>query len=238
VVLETRDEKLAHDSSDPPVAAGEYVVLTVRDEGAGMPATVVDRIFEPFFTTKGVGRGTGLGLSTVHGIVQKAGGAIAVQSEIGRGTTFRVYLPRTVARQHEHAESEVEDVPRGSECVLVVEDEDQVRAVVVRTLQRLGYRVLQAPGGGALPELLDLHADSIDLLLTDIVMPDIRGPEVAALVLARAPHVKVLYMSGYSDASAWGRKEIPADANIIEKPLRPDGLGRAIRRALDARTPG
>jgi CheY-like chemotaxis protein len=200
-----------------------------------MPAAVVDRIFEPFFTTKDVGRGTGLGLSTVHGIVRKAGGAIAVHSEVDHGTTFRVYLPHTTASEEADNTAETENVPRGNEWVLVVEDEEQVRAVVVRMLQRLGYRVVEAAGGQPLQSVLDQYAGRIDLLLTDVVMPDIRGPEVAAIVRARAPTVAVVYMSGYSDASVWGRADDPVDGVLIEKPLRLETLGRAIRRALDAR---
>jgi CheY-like chemotaxis protein len=209
------------------------VAVVVRDEGVGMSEELVYRIFEPFFTTKGVGRGTGLGLSTVHGIVRTAGGTIAVESELGRGTTFRVYLPRTTVSEDEDSNAETDSVPRGSEWVLVVEDEEQVRAVAVRTLRRLGYHVVEAGNARELEQVLDKVADRLDLLLTDVVMPDIRAPEVAALVVSRAPRVTVVFMSGYSDASAWGRTEIPADANLLEKPLRPDVLGRTIRRALD-----
>jgi two-component system cell cycle sensor histidine kinase/response regulator CckA len=235
VIIETRDEVLGEDRFDSTLPAGDYVVVEVRDDGVGMPATVVDRIFEPFFTTKEVGRGTGLGLSTVHGIVRKAGGAITVHSEVDRGTTFRVYLPRTTACEETDSAAKAEDVPRGKEWVLVVEDEEQVRAVVVRMLQRIGYRVVEAADGQALESVLDQYANRIDLLLTDVVMPDIRGPEVAALVRARIPSVAVVYMSGYSDASVWGRADDPVDGIVIEKPLRPETLGRAIRGALDAR---
>jgi signal transduction histidine kinase len=238
IVIETADETVDSprvEGSGAIVAPGEYVVVAVRDDGVGMPPSVVDRIFEPFFTTKPVGEGTGLGLSTVHGIVSKAGGTITVESAIDRGTVFRVHLPRTTVQPAEARANDGEVVPRGTEQVLVVEDEDQVRAVAVRSLRRLGYRVIEARRGDAVARALASANGSVDLLLTDVVMPGMSGPEVARLVLEASPGTIVLYMSGYSDESMRGRQALPDDATVLEKPLRPDDLGRAVRAALDAR---
>jgi signal transduction histidine kinase len=214
------------------VPAGEYVCLSVTDTGMGMPEEVLRRIFDPFYTTKDVGHGTGLGLSTVYGIVQQAHGVIAVDSEVGRGTAFRVYLPRATGGSHE-APTVALEVPRGDETVLVVEDNAAVRAVTVRMLARLGYRVLQAEGGQAALALLETHEGKIDLLLSDIVMPQMDGTDVAAAVTARVPGVVVVFMSGHTERSIREHRPLPEGARLVEKPLVFAVLATALREALD-----
>jgi two-component system cell cycle sensor histidine kinase/response regulator CckA len=206
--------------------------LTVSDTGIGMDEATRRRIFEPFFTTKGVDRGTGLGLATVHGIVTDMGGTVDVESTPGVGTTFRVRLPLTTSRSvpqagaHDDAGS-----LRGTETVLLVEDEDAVRAVAARALRAHGYTVLLARhGNDALAILRD--TEKVDLLLTDLVMPEMPGPELAARVRALAPAVRVLFMSGYSELPQ-RQGELDPGAPLVRKPFAADSLARAVREVLD-----
>ena len=202
LIIETRNVDLdqAH-AARVGAKPGPYVMLAVTDNGIGMDRATQARIFEPFFTTKEVGKGTGLGLATVFGIVQQSGGSISVDSEPGRGTTFSVYLPRTV----ETGESERENrypvlgALEGSETILLVEDEEQVRTLVRAILQRFGYHVIEAQTGGDALLMSEKHAGTIDLLLTDVIMPHISGPQLAQR-LGRLVR-KVLYMSGYTEDS-------------------------------------
>jgi len=217
---------------DRRLAPGDYVVLCVTDEGEGIPRDVLERIFDPFFTTKEVGRGTGLGLSTVYGIARQVGGTVTVYSEVGHGSSFRVFLPRAL-EQVDAPRAAPSPVPQGTETVLVVEDEEPVREVAVRALRSLGYTVLEASDGAAAVARCRGYAGGIDLVLTDVVMPGMSGPEVARSLLALRPSLRVLYMSGYTDRGARERGRLPPGARLIEKPITADRLGRSVRAALD-----
>ncbi len=212
---------------------GPYVALTVTDTGVGMDRATVARIFEPFFTTKGPGRGTGLGLSTVFGIAQQCGGSISVESEPGKGSTFRVCFPRI--------EAEV-DVPLpapgpvlgGAETILLVEDQDQVRAVAHAILKRSGYRLFVAQNGAEALLFAETHEGPIDLLLTDVVMPQMSGAELAKRILAMRPEAKVLWMSGYTDDSVVRHGVFASTVAFLHKPFTPESLTRKVREVLDA----
>jgi PAS domain S-box-containing protein len=231
------DENYAR--THPSVTPGQYVMLGVSDNGCGMDAEVKWHLFEPFFTTKERGRGTGLGLATVYGIVQQSGGHISVYSEPGLGTTFRIYFPRLAQDAAEAAESSVAvraEPPRGSETVLLVEDEDAVRTLAHEVLHRQGYRVIPARNGADAIQQSEQATAPIHLLVTDIVMPGISGRELVKMLAPVRPDMKVLYISGYSDHTlvAPGAE---AAAAFLQKPFTPDRLARAVRRALDTTPP-
>ena len=217
------------------VKPGAYVLLSVSDTGTGMDEETKARIFEPFFTTKGPESGTGLGLSTVYGIVQQWGGAIQVYTEVGWGTSFKVYLPRVAGKAEPVVQSEsLADVPRGSETVLLVEDQDAVAAVIRATLHLCGYQVLEAHNGGEALSLLERHEGRVHLIVTDIVMPVMGGSELALRVREVLPDTKVLFISGFSERafSAHGSGE-PGFA-FLQKPFMPEALARKVREVLDA----
>jgi len=208
-------------------------MLAVSDTGTGMDKATQQRLFEPFFTTKEKGKGTGLGLSTVFGIVQQNGGNIWVYTELGKGTTFKVYLPRT-------DESPI-DLPapvriatvQGSETVLLVEDEEQLRTVARGILIRNGYDVLEARTGNDAVVLCEKRDRPIHLLLTDVVMPQMSGPELARRVLAIRPDIRVLYMSGYTEDAIVHHRVVSAGIALLQKPITPDLLLRKVREVLD-----
>jgi CheY-like chemotaxis protein len=215
------------------VKPGPYVVLTVSDTGTGMTPEVMSRIFEPFFTTKSMGVGTGLGLATVYGIVEQAGGFVRVTSEPGSGATFRVYLPLTLAALELPREAPAGmRAARGSETVLVVEDQDDVRRLAVSILKRNGYRVIEASNGPGALALAAEFADPIDLLITDVIMPGMTGRELASQVAVSRTHLKVLYMSGY-DADVISRQGVlePGMA-YLPKPFAPVELTAKVREVL------
>jgi signal transduction histidine kinase len=233
LMVETHNVDLPDgDLRPPPILPGRYVMVSVSDEGTGMDERTLARIFEPFFTTKPDGRGTGLGLATVQGIVKQSGGAIRVDSERGLGTTFRIYLPRIDAPgEAPRADARSPDVPGGTETVLVAEDSEAVREVTCGLLEALGYRVLAAAHGVEALALARDHAGPIHLLLADVVMPKLGGPSLADQFAELRPETRVLYMSGYGEdavVGGCGRGE-PA---LLRKPFSQERLARAVRQAL------
>jgi two-component system cell cycle sensor histidine kinase/response regulator CckA len=213
---------------------GPCVLLTVADTGVGMDAAILDRIFEPFFTTKAHGQGTGLGLSTVLGIVEQSGGRVAVDSEPGRGATFRIYLPRTSQRIATPVPSAPATTTPSHQVILVVEDNDQVRAVTRSILLRGGYRVLEAACGDDALRLCEEPTTRFALLLTDVVLPGMSGRELAERLLAARPELRVLYMTGYTDDEILRDRAIGPGLALIEKPFRPEALVERVREILGA----
>jgi len=210
-------------------------MLEVSDTGVGMSRETLARAFEPFFTTKEVGKGTGLGLSTVYGIVKQSGGWIWVDSEPGGGATFKIYLPR-VQDPFEPAEGTTTtsaDAPRGSETILLAEDEGEVRALSRDILQASGYTVLEAPDGAEALRIGERHRGVIHLMLTDVVMPGISGRELANRLTALRPEMAVLYMSGYTDNAVVHHGVLDPGAAFLQKPMAPDALVRKVRELLD-----
>ncbi len=219
----------------PNVSHGSYVMLSVSDTGCGMDAATKAQIFEPFFTTKEAGKGTGLGLATVYGIVKQSGGNIRVCSEIGRGTTFNIYLPRAgnAAELSEKVEP-LADLPRGTETILLVEDEEAVREILREVLEADGYSVLPTSGGEEALELCANYKKEIHLMLTDVVMPGMNGRELGERAAALWPEMRVLYMSGYTDEAITHHGALDAGAAFLEKPFTPDSVARKVREVLDA----
>ena len=218
------------------VAPGSYVTLTVTDTGCGMSPEVQGRIFEPFYTTKPIGEGSGLGLSTVYGIVQQSGGHIGVESAPGRGTTFRIYLPR-IAQEAETPRpgaAAITERLRGTETVLLVEDEEAVRRLARRVLERQGYTVLEARNGRDAVALVATHERPIDLVLTDMVMPEMSARALVEELAAARPTLRVLYMSGYTDDEILRRGLLDPDTSLLSKPFTADALAEAVRAALEA----
>lgn len=205
-------------------ASGE-LLLSIRDSGCGMPADILNRIFEPFFTTKGIGKGTGLGLAVVHGVVTRGGGRVEVESEPGEGTVFRVFFP-LAPQSGEQPRQGDPDALRGTETILIVEDEPAVRRVLVKGLEMFGYRVLVADSGQSALDLCDQSRERIHLMLSDVVMPGLSGPEAARLILQSRPELKVLFMTGYTEDD-----RIPPD--ILHKPFSARTAAEKIRAMLD-----
>ncbi len=223
----------------PGVAAGERVLLTVTDTGSGMTEEVKAHLFEPFFTTKEPGRGTGLGLATVHEIIKQSDGEIACESELGRGTTFTISLPRVRTEVTPVAEQWVYgDLPRGTETVLLVEDDGDIRAIAHEVLILSGYSVLDAADADRAIALSREHPGPIHLLLTDVVMPGMGGRKLAEqLFAARRPEMRVLYMSGHTDDVIVRSGVLQGDLAFLRKPFTPMRLARKVRETLDARSP-
>jgi two-component system cell cycle sensor histidine kinase/response regulator CckA len=238
LTIETANVELDSSFARVPqvLAPGKYVMLAVGDNGVGMDADTQAHIFEPFFTTKEKGKGTGLGLATVYGIVKQSGGYIWVYSEPGRGATFKVYLPRieeenaSTGSDHVRARS----LPRGSEMVLLVEDEKGVRELTREYLEMCGYSVIEAKDGPSALDLASLHTGPIDLLMTDVVMPGISGRELAERIVRLRPDIKILYMSGYTDRAIVHHGILQNDAVLLQKPFTLATLASKIREILEA----
>lgn len=236
LTLETRrvtmDEDLA--AADPELKPGEYAMLGVTDSGAGMAPEVAQRAFEPFFTTKGAGQGSGLGLSMVYGFARQSGGTVNIYSEPGHGTSVKLYLPLPQEAQRAEGGARAKELPTGSETVLVVEDEAQVRNVAVAFLTRLGYRVLQAEDAAAALRVLD-HEPSVALLFTDVVLPGGDGVTLAREARLRRPGLAVLYTSGYASGNILDRIPAQERDNLISKPYRREELACKLRQVLARR---
>jgi len=236
LTLETANVELdgAYARAHVAVKPGRYIMLAVSDTGCGMDSETQSHLFEPFFTTKERGKGTGLGLSTVYGIVKQSGGNVWVYSELGRGATFKVYLPQVDEPLEEPRPVEARAVAaRATETVLVVEDEVSVRSLVRGVLESRGYRVLEASHGADALSISDQHGGPIHLLLTDVVMPEMSGRDLASRVMPRRPEIRVLYMSGYTDDAIVHNGVLDAGTAFLQKPFTPDALARKVREVLD-----
>jgi two-component system cell cycle sensor histidine kinase/response regulator CckA len=236
LTIETRNLESSFVSAEHPRATGPHVLLRVTDTGVGMEAAVQARIFEPFFTTKQQGKGTGLGLSTVHGIVQQSGGSVRVTSAAGLGTTFYVYLPRAVGAENSAAPGPYNGAGehvQGHETVLLVEDDEQVRSLAQSVLERSGFRVIAACGGEEALTVERSFSEPIQLLLTDVVMPRMSGRQLAEKLCVERPHMKVLFMSGYTDDKVMQHGVFDSGIQFLQKPLTPDSLARKVREVLD-----
>jgi PAS domain S-box-containing protein len=241
LTIETVDTQLdsAYAGSYAGVESGPYVMLAVSDTGHGMTPEVQARIFEPFFTTKPAGEGTGLGLPTVHGIVKQSGGHIFVYSEPGRGTAFKIYLPRLSGAAEEAADTAAADaeLPGGSETVLLVEDEASLRSIVRECLEAGGYSVLEARHAGDALDMVDGRQLPVDLLITDVIMPGLSGRELAQRLVSSRPEMKVLYMSGYTDDAVVRHGVLGLEMPFLQKPFTGGALVRKVRQTLDGPGP-
>jgi CheY-like chemotaxis protein len=219
--------------SPPP---GQYVTLTVSDTGVGIPRDQLARVFEPFYTTKELGKGTGLGLSTLYGIIRQLEGFIGVESEEGRGTTFTIHLPRATGMVEEEQAAEPVDAGAnlgGVETILVAEDEAGVRSLLSRILRAHGYTVLEARDGADALRVSARHDGSVDLLITDLVMPMLGGIALSEGLQAARSELRVLFISGYTDNEIGRRGPLPAGAAFLQKPFAVQALLHAVRTALD-----
>jgi CheY-like chemotaxis protein len=228
------DETFARTHS--PITAGDYVMLAISDTGIGMDAETQTRIFEPFFTTKGT-KGTGLGLSTVYGVVKQSGGFIYVDSQPQRGTAFHVYFPRVDGREDAAATQVYHGLPqvdRGQETILLVEDEINLRRLARQYLENQGYKILEAEDGAAALQIVDGYRGTIDMLLTDVVMPGMNGNELATRIAKLLPDIRVLYMSGYTENAVGHGGMLDAGINLLQKPFSLPLLRDRVREILDS----
>ena len=238
ITIETDDVKVdqSFSRSHPPMSLGHYVLLAISDNGVGMNAATQKRIFEPFFTTKEVGKGTGLGLSTVYGIVKQSDGFIWVHSQVGQGTTFKLYLPRVEEIEEPEAASTTNqpELTTGHENILIVEDEDQVRDLAKEILEEMGYSVMTAADGAEGVRICQVFPSRFDLVIADVVMPMISGTELAQKVSKLQPQAKILYMSGYTSDSMVRHGVLEHEVFFLQKPFTPTSLTDKVREVLDA----
>ncbi len=236
LIIETANVELTEEYAAQHVSVqpGSYVRLSVTDTGHGIDAETMKHIFEPFFTTKEIGSGTGLGLSTVFGIIKQSGGNIWVYSEVGRGTTFKIYLPRVIEEVKLPERITVDHViAQGDETILLVEDEPMVRAIARETLEMSGYRVFEAANGHEALSITESLEERIDLVLTDVIMPQLGGKEMTEQLVLRRPDAKILYMSGYTDDALLHQGILDEGIAFLEKPFTPDSLSKRVREVLD-----
>ena len=237
LTLETANVALddAYASHFPDVKSGEYVMLAITDTGTGMSPEVRARVFDPFFSTKAPGQGTGLGLSTSYGIIKQSGGHISVYSEPGRGTTFKIYLPQveSLSKVPVRAFASAE-LPRGTETILLVEDDPALREMAGELLTRLGYTVWTAANGVEALSLKQEHeTEPIDLLFTDVVMPQMSGKELSELIKAMSPKTKILFTSAYTENAIVHQGVLNKGIVLLQKPFTPTALANKVRQALD-----
>jgi CheY-like chemotaxis protein len=236
LTIETANVELdqAYSARNVGVEPGPYVMLAITDSGAGMNQKMQQHIFEPFYTTKETGKGTGLGLSTVHGIIKQSGGHVSVDSQLGHGSTFKIYLPRIDALADKiDLSPRPKDLHQGNATILIVEDEDIVRAIAVSTLELSGYEILDAASGEEALLICKQHHGPIHLLLTDVVMPRMSGKEVAERLSKLRPDMKVLFMSGYTTDAVVHHGILDVGTAFIEKPFTPEELAQKVREVLD-----
>jgi CheY-like chemotaxis protein len=219
--------------ADDEIRPGRYVMIAVTDNGAGIPASIRDKVFEPFFTTKGIGKGTGLGLSMVYGFVKQSGGHVRIDSEEGRGTSIRIFLPQAPAQAAQAPAVQPAGAVGGHETVLVVEDDASVRSYVTAQLKSLGYRTLEAANGTDALVIVD-SGIGFDLLFTDVIMPgQMNGRVLAEQAVKRRPALKVLFTSGYTENAILNNGCLPSGVLLLPKPYRKAALARMVRQAVD-----
>jgi two-component system cell cycle sensor histidine kinase/response regulator CckA len=238
LTIETANTRLDEDyaRTHPGVQPGEYILIAVTDNGQGMDRETKRRIFEPFFTTKEQGKGTGLGLATVYGIIKQAGGDIWVYSELGHGTTFKLYFPKAAESASEsQGASAAAPAREGAETILVAEDEQGVRELTAKMLKGLGYNVLTASGGTEAADVAKSYEGEIALLLTDVVMPGMSGTQLAQALRRRRPNLKVVYISGYTENTISHHGVLDPGVSFLGKPFSREALGRKVREALGKR---
>lgn len=238
LLIETKEVEIGEGRGSFPefVRPGSYALLSVSDSGTGMDAQTMERIFEPFYTTKELGQGTGLGLATVYGIVKQHNGYVFAESEVNRGTTFRVYLPVGAGPAETHKEILACEVRGGTETILLAEDNEDLREAIQEILKSLDYRVLLAANGEEALRLFLQHQESIDLLLLDVVMPLMSGPDALVRMRAIRPEIPVIFTTGYSSESALLASMVKDNVMILQKPYVPNILGRKIRDVLDRKS--
>jgi len=231
-----QDYCIKHHGAQP----GNYIMLAISDTGCGIKKEILSQIFDPFFTTKDAGKGTGLGLSTVYGIVKQSGGNIYVYSELNQGTSFKIYLPMATEKEAEEVKIgyDPDTLPRGDETILIAEDDTAVRSMAARVLRLQGYKVIEAQSGGDAWLLADRHQGEIQLLLTDVIMPNMNGPEVAKLIKQKRPDMKVMYMSGYTPNAIVHDGILEPGIPYMQKPFRPKTLAQRVREVLDEKSSG
>ena len=237
VIVETRNVILTEENTEVHLdcTPGSYVMLSMKDTGCGMQKETIARIFEPFFTTKVIGEGTGLGLAMIYGIVQQSGGTIQVSSELGMGTTFRIYLPATTEERPTQPESiPVTAGPGTGEVILLVEDEPGVRSLALLSLSKAGYNVLAASNGREALQVAVKHGQPIELVLTDMIMPIMGGPELVTTLRPKYPDMKILFTSGYTDDAVIRHDLFEGTVSFIQKPYSPTTLVQKVRQVLNA----
>jgi CheY-like chemotaxis protein len=235
LIIETSNIEIGEEDPQAPIDCppGAHVMLTVTDSGHGIAPHAKNRIFEPFFTTKEMGKGTGLGLSTVYGIVKQGAGHIKVDSEPGAGAAFHIYFPRVFDHMTERADPKAISRTRGTETVLLVEDEAAVRRIVAEMLSRLGYTILEATDSRSAQRFVMEHEKPIQLLLTDVVMPEVGGPELARRLRTMRTDLKVLFMSGYADEAVVQQGVLEPGSAYLQKPFTLNVLSAKLREVLD-----
>jgi two-component system cell cycle sensor histidine kinase/response regulator CckA len=235
LIIETKNIQIGEEycRHHPYARQGSYVLLVVSDTGVGMDAATREHVFEPFFTTKDVGKGTGLGLSTVYGVVKQHGGFILLDSEIGKGTAFRIYLPAGSGAAEAPEQKSNEQTPRGTETILVAEDNEGLREAAQEMLQRLGYRVILASDGRDAIDLFKTMLGQIDMVILDVVMPGISGPAVYSQMAVLQPNLRVIFSTGYTTETASLNSTLEKGVPILQKPYTMKNLGQIVRSTLD-----